>query len=144
MLYFLQIYDANNGTIVRCLPFSWIKNYWKEKYFLFQEIYSKEVIPVNFLPQNFTDKIWHFFNIFHSFCVSETFDMSLVQFDNIMDVEEGRVPILAIIHTNGMNYSIGLVLGSPSIENTEIRSNYLDTLINVYVVLSPYPELFWK
>ena len=48
------------------------------KYFLFQEMSLKKGIFHQFLVSKNYDKIWHFFNIFCNFCVSEKFNMSPV------------------------------------------------------------------
>ena len=57
------------------------KNHWEEKYFL-KFLVSRNVFKkgyfCQFLASKIYDKIWHCFNIFCNFCVSENFDMSPV------------------------------------------------------------------
>jgi len=53
-LYFLQIYDDNNGrTFVWYLPFSWLKKPWGRKIFSASRNVFQKDIPVNFLAQKF-------------------------------------------------------------------------------------------
>jgi len=58
------------------------KNRWEEKYFLTLLI-SRNVFKKSnfgqFLASKIYDKIWHCFNLFCNFCVSENFNMSPVQ-----------------------------------------------------------------
>ena len=58
--------------------FSGSQNHWNEKYFLFQEMSLKRGDSCQFLVSKNYNKIWHFYNMFCNFCVSENFNMSLV------------------------------------------------------------------
>jgi len=57
------------------------KNHWEEKYFLnflvSRNVFKKEDF-CQFFASKIYDKIWHCFNIFCNFCVSENFNMSPV------------------------------------------------------------------
>jgi len=82
MLYFLQMYDDNNGrTIVWFLAISWaLKTIGNENIFSivwFQEMSLKREIFVNFLPQKFMTK-YSIVSTYSVTCVSENFNMSPV------------------------------------------------------------------
>jgi len=57
------------------------KNHWEEKYFL-KLLISRNVFKKGdfhqFLASKIYDKMWHWFNIFCNFCVSENYGMSPV------------------------------------------------------------------
>jgi len=61
--------------------FPGLKNHWKEIYFL-NFLVSRNVFKkgdfCQFLASKIYDKIWHCFNIFSKFCVSENFGISPV------------------------------------------------------------------
>jgi len=61
--------------------FPGLKKHWEEKYFLHflvsRNVFKKEDF-CQFLASKFYNKIWHCFNIFCNFCVSEIFYMSPV------------------------------------------------------------------
>jgi len=77
------MYDDNNGrTIVWFLPISWLKKPLgrKKKFLIFfvsRNVFKKGDF-CQFLASKIYDKIWHCFNIFCNFCVSENSDMSPV------------------------------------------------------------------